>query len=247
MRASLDRCLAERGQEPLGPGSFQAELPDTYGLVDGEWARIYGYVSPGSVQQAVTEPRTSEQIDAEVMQDLTTPEFEAALRGVEPEVEVTTAEGQVILRYRPDGCLYLAELEHDPQYFERAALTEQIMGIANRAIEWVRASEEYVELEQRWASCMNAAGYTPTSIQSPDDQAVYTLEDQTQESIDQAVQDVACKNSTGILHDWSRMLAGKEREFLNESPGLMEAWNALDPLGSGDVVDETANVEPAGG
>lgn len=87
-----------------------------------------------------------------------------------------------------------------------------IFSLEDLAVQQTQADPTVVESVTRWTSCMAEAGYTFTAIPIP----AANPDPATPEQIAQAVADVECKRSTGLIDTYVTVLYANQRALMNQ-------------------------------
>jgi hypothetical protein len=111
----------------------------------------------------------------------------------------------------PDGCERQAAASLSP--VDTSALDRDLIAsLPDLAVQQTQADPAVVESMTRWTSCMAEAGYALTAIPIPQAHP----DPATPEQIAQAVADVECKQSTGLVDTYITALYANQRAFMDQ-------------------------------
>lgn len=216
-------CMADRGfsYETGHMALVQDASPiwNTYlGVTDPAQAKAHGYL------RETTQAQRDRVADAEAEADANTnlsPEDAAYMVALYGPRDAAILQGKnpgALSASDDDGCLNQADKELTPTGPVPNLSIQADLGEAARAV--AQASPEVQIALSRWSACMTEHGYPLTAIPLTSTDATTTPD-----SVAQAVQDVACKESSGITDAYITALYAAERTQIDSHQAELEAFS----------------------
>jgi hypothetical protein len=195
----VTQCMAEQGFAALPELAVEfpdypvpsAAWDDGLGLVDLEIAQTFGYQGEMDAQWWAAYHAYNDAVDARSAQ------YSDPVRD-EAEYGAGGCERQALDTLNP---VDTSALDRD-----------LIFSLDDLAVQQTQADPSVVESVTRWTGCMAEAGYTLTAI--PISEA--SPEPATPEQIAQAVADVGCKQSVGLIDIYIPVLYASQRALMNQ-------------------------------
>ncbi|MBL8778957.1 MAG: hypothetical protein JNK12_23735 [Acidimicrobiales bacterium] len=213
-------CMVAAGfpLPPSPPAAVVEENPDgeRYGLIDPEHAQRYGY------HPAPYPPDVQARID-----------FQAS---------AVTSNRQELALYSEGGCLDQARAATGVDAVERAR--SELEAALVESFDLAMADSRVEAVMGRWRDCMERSGYTYGTLWDANDDPRWDPElPPSQEEIETALADVACKREVNLVGTLMAVEQAYQEELLRSQPGLVHNLN--EALRRQQIaLEERAEIEP---
>lgn len=225
----VEECMAERGftYEPdyqLSTGSEEGETAWSgfLGLVDADRAASTGYGVSSATAAAAAE--LEEALDEALAERSSlTPERIAYLTALYGPADVAIRQGQNPEQTDADenSCMTVSTEALTPDVAPPDASIQGTLGEEARAV--AQADPAVTTALSGWTTCMADQGYVLDAIPVPN----LPADEVTPATIDQAVADVACKESTGLIDAYITTLYSAEEDLIQQNLPDLDAFAAF--------------------
>lgn len=220
-------CMAERGFDFPASATEDSPLPEQpLGIDDLDLAREFGYRAPPRPNLPDTLASFRERLDPGEQQA-----FDEAYIGTAPgemvEVDLPGGNDTEVGIGQEGTCWVEARTAVEGDAVRYTALRTAIDDIANKAAGDAMNDDRVLAALDEWSACMAAEGFDFKDPLSAAEAQLTTAGDSATPSaveIAQAVADVECKTSTGLVETFRTVRNGYEQRAVDENVELLAEW-----------------------
>ncbi|MBQ0984352.1 hypothetical protein KBZ10_07430 [Streptomyces sp. F63] len=238
------QCMAEYGftvdfPKPGAnppPSNNDANIERRYGITDETVAKTYGYGIPEELTHHVDQPQQElSDVEVEVLTGHTKPEEAALPEGAEaggsyfvapPRTKPARAEHNG-KKLREGGCAGWSDEQLGVSQQEADAFT--VSDLNGDSLVATQQSEPVRTVIEDWSACMKTKGHAGLADPYKAMDAGLALDKDgkaTAESIRMALDDIACKEKTGLVKVWFDEESKIQRRQINDNKARLDAAKA---------------------